>query len=178
MSPHYRVKRRCSKLLRTSKWIDLMLWVADVVQPARDQTETGQVQILYVSWGMKAHRVGVSRCDPLLNCRQQLGMTHWGICSRRTFEWMSCLCSRTVDVLTSTSCSCTCTDSTFYALSWQAAIPSVELIHYGLALCNRADHYIFALWFLSSFFFLSFFPRLISAGIDWMSTVLPHMVWP
>jgi len=44
-------------------------------------------------------------------------------------------------------------------------------------LCNRADHYIFALWFLSSFFFL-FFPRLISAVGDWMSTILPHMVWP
>ena len=48
-----------------------------------------------------------------------------------------------------------------------------------VALCNRADHYIFALWFLfSSFFlsfFLSFFPRLISAVGDWMSTILPHM---
>jgi len=44
-----------------------------------------------------------------------------------------------------------------------------------VALCNRADHYIFALWFLSSFFF---FPRLISAVEDWMSTILPHMVWP
>jgi len=35
-----------------------------------------------------------------------------------------------------------------------------------VALWNRAvwaDHYIFALWFLLSFFFLSFFPRLISA---------------
>jgi len=29
------------------------------------------------------------------------------------------------------------------------------------------------------FFFLSsFFPRLISAVGDWMSAVLPHMVWP
>jgi len=29
------------------------------------------------------------------------------------------------------------------------------------------------------FFFLSiFFPRLISAVGDWMSTILPHMVWP
>jgi len=71
---------------------------------------------------------------------------------------------------------------------------------YGLqlfmaALCNRADHYIFAvvsffsmaalrsrcghytfaLWFLSIFFF---FPRVISAVGDWMSTILPHMVWP
>jgi len=49
-----------------------------------------------------------------------------------------------------------------------------------VALCNRADHYIFALWFLASFFLL-FFPRLISAVGDWMSTkttILPHMVWP
>jgi len=30
--------------------------------------------------------------------------------------------------------------------------------------------------FLSSFFYL--FPRLISAVGDWMSTILPHMVWP
>jgi len=26
--------------------------------------------------------------------------------------------------------------------------------------------------------YLSFFPRLISAAGDWMSTILPHMVWP
>jgi len=41
------------------------------------------------------------------------------------------------------------------------------------ALCNKADHYIFALWFLSFVFFfllLSFFPRLISAASDWIST--------
>jgi len=42
------------------------------------------------------------------------------------------------------------------------------------ALWNRAGHYIFALWFLLS----SFFPRLISAVADWMSTILAHMVWP
>jgi len=29
-----------------------------------------------------------------------------------------------------------------------------------------------------SFFFLSFFPRLISVAADRMSTILPHMVWP
>ena len=51
-----------------------------------------------------------------------------------------------------------------------------------VALCNRADHYIFIL-FLSSFFFLLsffflFFPRLISAVGDWMFTILWHMVWP
>jgi len=44
-----------------------------------------------------------------------------------------------------------------------------------VALCNRADHYIFRLWLvLSSFLF--FFARLISAAADWMSTI--HMVWP
>jgi len=44
------------------------------------------------------------------------------------------------------------------------------------ALWNRACHYIFALWFLSSIF-LSF-PRLISPAADWMSTILGHTVWP
>jgi len=42
-----------------------------------------------------------------------------------------------------------------------------------VALWNRTDHYIFARWFL-----LSFFPCLISAIADWMSAILPHMVWP
>jgi len=45
------------------------------------------------------------------------------------------------------------------------------------ALRNRCGHYIFALWFLSSVY-LFFFPRLISAAADWMSTILTHMVWP
>ena len=47
-----------------------------------------------------------------------------------------------------------------------------------VALCNRADHYIFILFLLSSFFFFLFFPRLISAVGDWMFTILWHMVWP
>jgi len=41
-----------------------------------------------------------------------------------------------------------------------------------VALCIRADRYIFIL------FLLPFFPHLISAVGDWMSTILPHMVWP
>ena len=51
------------------------------------------------------------------------------------------------------------------------------LLHFVLvmvALSNRADHYIFIL-FLSSFFF---FLAKISAVGDWMSTILPHIVWP
>ena len=39
------------------------------------------------------------------------------------------------------------------------------------ALCNREGHYIFTLRFLSSSIFLSFFPRLISAAADRMSTI-------
>jgi len=40
------------------------------------------------------------------------------------------------------------------------------------ALWNRTGHYIVAVVF--SFFF----PRLISAVGDWMSTILPLMMWP
>jgi len=48
-----------------------------------------------------------------------------------------------------------------------------------VALWNRADHYIFILWFLLFFFFfLFFFPRIISAVADWMSAILPYIVWP
>jgi len=45
------------------------------------------------------------------------------------------------------------------------------------ALRSRCGHYIFA---VISFYLLSsfFIPRLISAVADWMSTILPHMVWP
>jgi len=46
-----------------------------------------------------------------------------------------------------------------------------------VALCNRADHYIFILWFLLSICLL-FLPRLISAIAEWMSAILAHMVWP
>jgi len=33
-------------------------------------------------------------------------------------------------------------------------------------------------YFFLSFFFLFFFPRIISAVADWKSAILPHMVWP
>jgi len=51
---------------------------------------------------------------------------------------------------------------------------SFENVVVMASLCNRAGHYIFALWFL----LFSFFPRLISAVGDWMSTMLLHIVWP
>jgi len=37
---------------------------------------------------------------------------------------------------------------------------------------GRCRHYIFVL-----FLILSFFCRLISSVPDWMSTILPHMMW-
>jgi len=43
------------------------------------------------------------------------------------------------------------------------------LFFFMVALWNRET----MLWFV-----LSFFPRLISAAADWMSAILPHMVWP
>jgi len=35
-----------------------------------------------------------------------------------------------------------------------------------VALCNKADHYIFALWFLSSFFFFFSSPILAGQRLD------------
>jgi len=46
------------------------------------------------------------------------------------------------------------------------------------ALFNMASHYIFALWFLLLSSFFLFFPRLISVVVEWMSTILLHMLWP
>jgi len=43
------------------------------------------------------------------------------------------------------------------------------------ALCNRETLYFCP---VVSSFFLLFFPRLISAFAEWMSTILLHMVWP
>jgi len=63
----------------------------------------------------------------------------------------------------------------FALLYW--AFSTSELGLFMIALWNRADRYIFALWFLLLSFFL-FFPHLISAVADWMSAILRHMVWP
>ena len=75
----------------------------------------------------------------------------------------------------------------WFALLWSPCGIGQTIIM--VALCNRADHYF--LWspygigqtiiFSSCFFLLSssfLFPRLISAVGDWMSTILPHMMWP
>ena len=47
------------------------------------------------------------------------------------------------------------------------------------ALCNRgAIIFLPCSSFLSIYLLLSFFPRLISAATDWISTILLHMAWP
>jgi len=62
------------------------------------------------------------------------------------------------------------------ALLCSRQLVEILLLLFMAVLWNRADHYIFALRFLSIFFF--FIPRLISAAVDWMSTILLHMAWP
>jgi len=59
---------------------------------------------------------------------------------------------------------------------WHRKFFAVPL--FMVPLCNRADHYIFALLFLSSSSSSLFIPHLISAVAGWMSTILWHMVWP
>jgi len=61
--------------------------------------------------------------------------------------------------------------------TWRATAGLCHAFLVMVALCNRADHYIFAVVTI----FLSFlFPRLISAAGDWRSIILPvpHMAWP
>jgi len=48
---------------------------------------------------------------------------------------------------------------------WGQCSGTSDTAFYG-RLCNRADHYIFILFLLSFLFF--FFPRLISAALDWI----------
>jgi len=61
---------------------------------------------------------------------------------------------------------------------YAAVCSFLNLAIFMTALCNRAGHYIFALWFLLfSIFFISS-PNLSHRRLDWMSTILPHMVWP
>jgi len=49
---------------------------------------------------------------------------------------------------------------------------------YGRPMEQGRPLYIHAVVCSFFFFFFLFFPRLISAASDWMSAILPHMVWP
>ena len=45
----------------------------------------------------------------------------------------------------------------------------------GTNYIRQGSHHV---WHWPTFLVSSFFPRLISAVADWMSTILAHMVWP
>ena len=45
-------------------------------------------------------------------------------------------------------------------------------------LWNRTDHYIFMLLFVLLLLLSSFFSSPNLSAKDWMSAVLPHMLWP
>jgi len=71
-------------------------------------------------------------------------------------------------------------ETTRQALIMAAVVPIFSF--FMVALCNRGPLYFcpvvsFYLLYLSSIY-LSFFPRLILAVTDWMSTILLHMAWP
>ena len=85
------------------------------------------------------------------------------------YIWTVTICGRTVVEVFSDN---------WYSYMWSYnCVVLLDTFLFMVALWNRADHYIFILWFLLSIFYL-FFPRLISAVAEWMSTILLHMVWP
>ena len=63
-------------------------------------------------------------------------------------------------------------------VNWVSVVTQIIIVIMA-ALCNRGGALYFCpvVSFYLSFFFL-FFPRLISAATDWVSTILCHMVWP
>ena len=76
----------------------------------------------------------------------------------------------------------------FVRLLWSPYVIGQTII-FMAALCNRGALYFCPVvsFFLSSsssfsssssIFYLLFFPRLISAATDWISTILLHMAWP
>jgi len=64
-----------------------------------------------------------------------------------------------------------------YLLGQDIIFSSCGFFFFMVALCNRADHYIFALWFLSPFFFFSS-PNLSGRRLDVYHTSTHGVVWP
>jgi len=64
-----------------------------------------------------------------------------------------------------------------YLIGQDIIFSSCGFFFFMVALCNRADHYIFALWFLSLFFFFSS-PNLSGRRVDVYHTSTHGVVWP
>jgi len=58
------------------------------------------------------------------------------------------------------------------------SVSQTATLNRGRHLCSAGRPSGWALAHILVSFYLSFFPRLILAAADWMSTILPHMVWP
>jgi len=69
------------------------------------------------------------------------------------------------------------TDSLHFQAGGGKGQPNQGFFVVMATLCNRAGHYIFALWFLSIYLLSSFFHCLISAVAEWMSTILWRTMW-
>jgi len=86
-----------------------------------------------------------------------------GLQKRMFWSWLFmvqmslCCLAASVKVLKETQCS----ENSPLASLWPPCIADADIIFLPCGL-----------------FFLSFFPRLISAVTEWMSTILLHMVWP
>jgi len=99
----------------------------------------------------------------------QITVTTCGFCTYQ-FQTQHMLCCEILLI----SCICCCYN--LWSRKWLLNHPHNIIM---AALCNRARHYV--MFLPCGFFFqllLSSFPRLISAVADWMSTILPHTVWP
>ena len=55
--------------------------------------------------------------------------------------------------------------------------PNLRRWAQGATYIRQCGHHV-GHWPTFQFLLLSFFPRLFSAVADWMSTILPHMMWP
>jgi len=76
-------------------------------------------------------------------------------------------------------------DGMLALMKWEEETPYVYFFKHGLdeekVVSIGNSHgciFLFYYIFILSFVLCSFFPRLISAAVDWMSTILLHMVWP
>jgi len=100
-------------------------------------------------------------------------------------NWRSIYCLtnvvKTVKGAQSTDCNhCTLSFLTAPTDCWRKLLTTENIVvsWFMVAVWNRADHIYFHAVVCSFFFFLFFIPRLISAAANWMSAILPHMVWP
>jgi len=97
----------------------------------------------------------------------------WSLGYRSKFQWVLCLGSVTAQH---------CSSASAKLCGVEHRVPTIfgrEASHWALA-------HILVIIFLPCDFYLSsfclsfflFFSHLISVAVDWMSTILPHMVWP